>query len=191
MLTIGLIRHGITDWNSLGRSQGRSDIPLNKVGKQQAVALAQRLSKEKWDVIASSDLSRAKDTASMVAAKFHSPLCFTDERLREIDCGEIEGTTEEDRINKWGSNWRKMNLGMEKFEDVSKRGHEFLEEMAIKYKDKKVLAVSHGALIGLTLQYLIPEKFKTTHIDNTSLTILTKIDHEWDCTLYNCTEHLV
>src|SRR4051794_25969734 len=124
MVKIGFIRHGKTDWNNLGRSQGRSDIPLNKEGKQQALALANRLAKEKWDVIASSNSSRAKDTASTIAAKFHSPLCFTDERLREIDCGEIEGTTEEDRIDKWGINWRQIDLGIENLEDVSKRGHE-------------------------------------------------------------------
>lgn len=43
MTTIGLVRHGITDWNVLGRAQGISDIPLNNLGKQQASALANRL----------------------------------------------------------------------------------------------------------------------------------------------------
>ena len=60
MTTIGLIRHGITEWNVLGKSQGISDIPLNEIGKQQAVALANRLSIEgKWDIIVTSDLPRA------------------------------------------------------------------------------------------------------------------------------------
>ena len=191
MATIGLIRHGITEWNELGRSQGISDIPLNEFGKQQAGALANRLSlEEKWDIIVTSDLLRAKETGQIIASKLNLPVSLFDERIREINCGEIEGTTEEERINKWGSNWRELNLGMEKFEDVSKRGYEFLTELPTKYIDKRVLVVSHGALIGLTLQRLLPDKFSNTHIENTSLTILINNESEWDCTLYNCTQHL-
>lgn len=191
MTTIGLIRHGITEWNVLGRSQGISDIPLNEIGRQQAVALANRLSlEEKWDVIVTSDLLRAKETGQIITSKLNLPVSMFDERIREINCGEIEGTTEVERLNKWGSNWRELNLGMEEFEDVSKRGYEFLTELASKYIDKRVLVISHGALIGLTLQRLLPEKFPSTHIENTSLTILINNKSAWDCTLYNCTQHL-
>jgi len=191
LTTIGLIRHGITEWNVLGRSQGISDIPLNEIGKQQAVALANRLSlEEKWDIIVTSDLSRAKETGQIIASKLNLPISMFDERIREINCGEIEGTTEDERLNKWGSNWRKLNLGMEEFENVSKRGYEFLLELATTYSDKRVLVVSHGALIGLTLQKILPEKFPSTHIENTSLTILNNKESTWDCRLYNCTKHL-
>lgn len=70
MTTIGLIRHGITEWKVLGRSQGISDIPLNEIGRQQAVALANRLSlEEKWDVIVTSDLLRAKETGQIITSK--------------------------------------------------------------------------------------------------------------------------
>lgn len=185
MTTIGLIRHGITEWNVIGRSQGISDIPLNEVGKQQALALANRLSLEKdWDIIVTSDLSRAKETGQII------PISMLDERIREIDSGEIEGTTEEERLNKWGSKWRELNLGMEKFENVSKRGYEFLLKLSTTYRDKRVLVVSHGALIGLTLQKLLPEQFSCTNMKNTSLTILNNKDSKWDCTLYNCTKHI-
>lgn len=97
-----------------------------------------------------------------------------------------------ERINKykWGTNWRKMNLGMEAFENVSKRGYQFLLDLTTLYRDKRVLVVSHGALIGLTLQKILPQKFPNTHIDNTSLTILNNIENTWDCSLYNCTKHL-
>ncbi|MFJ7933732.1 histidine phosphatase family protein [Sporosarcina sp. NPDC096371] len=192
MTTIGLIRHGITEWNVLGRSQGISDIPLAEIGKQQAMALANRLSlEEKWDIIVTSDLSRAKETGQIIASKLNIPISMFEERIREINCGEIEGTTEEERLNRWGSNWRELNLGMEKFEDVSKRGCEFLSELATTYIDKRILVISHGALIGLTLQRLLPEEFSSTHIENTSLTILNNNESTWDCTLYNCTQHIV
>jgi len=192
LTTIGLIRHGVTEWNEVGKAQGISDIPLNKKGKQQASALANRLSLDlEWDLIVTSDLSRAIETAQIISSKLKLPVGIRDERIREINCGNIEGTTEVERLHKWGSNWRELNLGMEKFEGVSSRGVEFLEELVITYKDKRVLVVSHGALIGLTLQRLLPEQFPRTYIENTSVTILKNSENKWNCTLYNCTIHLV
>ncbi|MFC3345321.1 histidine phosphatase family protein [Paenibacillus abyssi] len=60
----------------------------------------------------------------------------------------------------------------------------------IKHTDKRILIVSHGALIGLSLQHLLPQRFKRTFIENTSLTILTHTNNDWACQLYNCTKHL-
>ncbi|WP_144510176.1 histidine phosphatase family protein [Bacillus sp. FJAT-22090] len=190
MTKLGLIRHGITEWNVLGRAQGISDIPLNTLGIKQVQALADRLSLEEWDVIVTSDLTRAKETAFIISKKLNLPIDIYEKRLREINCGKIEGTTEDERQQKWGSNWRNLDLGMEKFEKVAKRGCEFLQEAVMTYKDKRILVVSHGALIGLTLQHLLPKTFPNTYIENTSITILENGNDRWDCTLYNCTKHL-
>ncbi|MFD2132381.1 histidine phosphatase family protein [Pseudogracilibacillus auburnensis] len=190
MTTIGFIRHGITEWNELKKAQGRSDIPLNEVGRKQALELGHRLSHQDWDMIITSDLSRASETAEIIGTLIDIPISSFDDRIREIDCGEIEGTTEEERLIKWGRNWRDLDLGMERFEDVAKRGIKFIEEIVHLHKDKRILVVSHGALIGLTLQRLLPERFPTTYIDNTAITILHNIKGVWDCKLYNCTNHL-
>ncbi|MHC0038791.1 histidine phosphatase family protein [Pseudoneobacillus sp. C159] len=193
MTTIGLIRHGITEWNTLGKAQGVSDIPLNKLGRKQASDIGDRLSQEeKWDILITSDLSRAIETAKIIGSKIDLGISHMDEKIREIHCGKMEGTTEAERIEIWGDNWRELDLGMEKFEDVAMRGIKFMEEIISLYRGKRVLVVSHGALIGLTLQHLLPDRFPTTYIDNTSLTILNYADAEekWDCILYNCTKHL-
>ncbi|MFT4414188.1 histidine phosphatase family protein [Fredinandcohnia humi] len=191
MSTIGLIRHGITEWNFLGKAQGRSNIPLNGEGLKQAIKLGDRLLEEKeWDFIITSDLSRAVETAKIISSRTNIPIKSFDKRIQEINCGKIEGTTEEERTQKWGQNWRDLDLGMEKFEDVAKRGIDFLEDIVRSNSGKKVLVVSHGALIGLTLQHLLPDKFPTTYIENTSLTILQNSKGNWDCILYNCTVHL-
>jgi 2,3-bisphosphoglycerate-dependent phosphoglycerate mutase len=191
MTTIGLIRHGITEWNSLGKAQGVSDIPLNEMGRKQATNIADRLSlEEQWDMIVTSDLSRAFETAKIIGSKIGLPISHIDERVREINCGEIEGTTEDQRVKKWGSEWRNLELGIENVEDVSNRGIDFLKDIVCTYKGKRILVVSHGALIGLTLQKLLPQKFQQTYIDNTSITILSNIEDKWDCSLYNCTRHL-
>ncbi len=192
LTTIGLIRHGVTEWNDLGKAQGVSDIPLNKLGEKQAYSIGSRLlNDEKWDMIISSDLSRAVETAQIIGSVINISVSHHDERIREIDCGEIEGTTELIRQERWGSSWREIDLGMESYEEVGKRGIEFLEEIVRSYNGKRILIVSHGALIGLTLQRLLPNVFQSTNIDNTSLTILHHNNGNWDCALYNCTKHLV
>ena len=192
MTSIGLIRHGVTEWNELGKAQGTSDIPLNELGRMQAFNVGDRLLEEgKWDMIISSDLSRAIETAQIIGSKINLLVSHYDKRIREIDCGEIDGTTEEIRQEKWGSNWREIDLGMESFEEVGKRGIEFIEEIVHTYKGMRILIVSHGALIGLPLQQLLPAMFPSTYIDNTSLTILNNTNGKWDCTLYNCTKHLI
>jgi len=191
LTTVGLVRHGITEWNELGRFQGTSDIDLNEAGRKQAEAIAERIAKgENWDVIISSHLSRAKETAQIIAAKLEDPILLEDKRIMELNCGEMEGTTEEERIEKWGENWSDIDLGMEPFENVARRGMDFLKELNETYKGKRVLVVSHGALIGLTLQNLLPDKFNKTYIDNTSLTILRNRLDNWNCELFNCTKHL-
>ena len=118
------------------------------------------------------------------------PITFLDERIQELNCGEIEGTTEEERAQKWGSNWREQDLGMETVEEVFNRGMQCIDEIVQLHKGKKVLLVSHGAMIGILLQRLLPDVFRSTYMDNTSLTILTNTDGIWDCRLYNCTKHL-
>lgn len=66
MTLIGLIRHGVTDWNYEYRAQGQVDIPLNDEGRRQAELLSKRMENEEWDYIYSSDLSRALETAEII-----------------------------------------------------------------------------------------------------------------------------
>ena len=87
-----LVRHGQTDWNINRRFQGQSDVPLNEVGRQQATALANRLSREHIDVLFASDLQRAHETARIIAAQ-HACEIRLDARLREINFGAWEGLT--------------------------------------------------------------------------------------------------
>ncbi|MDN3450586.1 histidine phosphatase family protein [Planococcus sp. APC 3906] len=191
MTVIGIVRHGITEWNLSGIAQGSSDVPLNETGKSQAAALADRLSaEERWDMIISSDLARAKETAEIISEKLALPISFFDTRLREMSGGEIEGTTEQQRLEKWGAEWRKLDLGMESSDSVGKRGREAIDSILKEFEGKRVLVVSHGALIGITLRRMLPERFEKTDLQNTSITILEHNGNEWDCTLYNCVKHL-
>lgn len=191
MTFIGIVRHGITDWNIQGIAQGSADVPLNDAGRMQAAAVAERLAgEEPWDMIVSSDLARAKETAEIISQKLALPISFFDTRLREMNGGEIEGTTEEQRVEKWGADWRKLDLGMESKEAVAQRGVDFIENISADFAGKRVLVVSHGGWIGITLRKLLPERFGKTNLENTSLTLLQYSENNWDCPLYNCIKHL-
>ncbi|AZN41034.1 histidine phosphatase family protein [Paenibacillus albus] len=189
MTTIAFVRHGITDWNYERRAQGQSDIPLNGEGRQQAITLAVRMQTEKWDLIFSSDLSRAKETADIVADMLEMSV-VTDQRLREMHKGETEGTTLEERVSRWGSQWESQSLGIESDELVMNRGTSFVTDIAKAYHGQRIIIVSHGALIGLTIKQLIPQLNIDVHFNNTSVTTLNFNGTEWDCELFNCAKHL-
>src|SRR5512135_1407354 len=88
---IFLVRHGETDWNRTRRFQGRSDLPLNQKGRDQAHALALALKEEPLAAIYSSPLARAMETANVIKV-FHplAPL-FAEQRLLEMNLGDLEG----------------------------------------------------------------------------------------------------
>jgi len=89
-LKIILIRHGETAWNAERRLQGHLDIPLNAEGERQARLLAGALAAEPLDLIVSSDLQRARQTAQAVATLRGMPLQI-EPGLRERCYGGFEG----------------------------------------------------------------------------------------------------
>lgn len=190
MTVIGLVRHGVTDWNAQMRAQGHTDIPLNEEGRRQAERLGVRMSGEVWDYVYSSDLGRAMETARSAAGSGAMEVA-TDVRLREVFLGEIEGTTEAERVTRWGDNWRDLDLGEESRDAVAERGVQAINEIADRHPGKRVLIVSHGGLIGLAFKRLIPHFETAEFIRNTSVTVVRLTEEgRWECDLFNCTKHL-
>ena len=89
--TILLIRHGETPWNAVRRLQGHTDIPLNEEGERQAAALAGALIEQGVDVLVSSDLQRAMQTAQALSRLQTGLALQTDAQLRERCYGVFEG----------------------------------------------------------------------------------------------------
>ncbi|KXH87032.1 histidine phosphatase family protein [Sporosarcina sp. HYO08] len=190
MTIVGFVRHGVTGWNKEGREQGRIDIPLDDEGIEMAERVAKRLADQRWDVIFTSPLIRAKKTAEIIAAKKPELPLHVDDRLCETSGGFIEGTTEAERIAKWGAAWRKLDLGREPSDKMIARGMEFIEEINRMYSTQRVLIVSHGSYIGKLVKALLPDGNFEEELQNTSLTIVhMKRDRNF-CALYNCTKHL-
>ena len=85
-----LIRHGETDWNKQKRMQGQTDIPLNEYGRKLAHITAEAISDIDFDIVYSSPLIRAKETAEILTGGRNIHIT-TDERLKEISFGNDEG----------------------------------------------------------------------------------------------------
>src|SRR5439155_25997006 len=86
-----LARHGETDWNREHRLQGWADPPLNDLGREQSLELAEALRGESFDAVYSSDLRRASETARAVAGRLGLPSVIEDASLREVDLGSWSG----------------------------------------------------------------------------------------------------
>ncbi|MBF0359501.1 MAG: histidine phosphatase family protein [Oligoflexia bacterium] len=96
-------RHGETDWNKIGRFQGRIDILLNENGRAQAAEVAPKLMDIKIQAIYSSPLKRALETAQIVAKYLEVPV-FQREDLSEIDPGLASGLLQSEIKDKFGVN---------------------------------------------------------------------------------------
>jgi probable phosphoglycerate mutase len=86
-----LVRHGETEWNRLRRFQGRTDLPLNDRGRDQAMSLALALKEEPIAAIYTSSLLRAVETARIIQTYHPAIPLYQDEGLMEMDLGDFEG----------------------------------------------------------------------------------------------------
>lgn len=190
-MIIGLIRHGETEWNAAGRIQGQTDIPLNEAGIRQAQALAARLKAENraWDAVVSSDLARARETARILADALGLPLLPPDPRIRERSFGLAEGTTEDERLNRWGADWRSRDIGQESDESVRNRALAFIADWRKARPDIRLLVVSHGSVLAVLLRALC-SGLEDRRIGNMSLSILESSGDGWIVHLHNCSKHL-
>jgi probable phosphoglycerate mutase len=136
------LRHGETDWNAQGLSQGRTDIPLNKVGLMQAERAALTLRTSGIATIVASPLIRAHRTAEIVAGPLGRPVQL-DPDLAEVNFGDQEGLPMGDWYDDWIAG-AYTPAGAETFAELVDRAvrgvNRALEHPA------PVLVVAHGAL---------------------------------------------
>jgi probable phosphoglycerate mutase len=159
-----LVRHGETDWNRDRRIQGSTDIPLNDTGRAQARDAAALL-RDGWDassvapIVVSSDLSRARETAEIIAAELDLPAPRTYPALRERSYGDAEGVEASEFIRRWGD-WHSAEIpGAEPWQHLRERA---LRALAQVVRDARratapaaasVIVVTHGALIRELLRH--------------------------------------
>lgn len=195
-----LVRHGLTDWNAAGRFQGQADIPLNEEGRKQAQALGCRLAGEKLDIIYTSDLQRALQTAQTISAACSCSV-RPDSRLREIAFGDWEGCTYEDICRRWpqaSSAWeadptRVAPPGGENLRQLAERVWSALDELLNNHKGKTVLLTAHGGALQVLLCLALDlpaERYWQFHLSPASLTDLSFYPAGVILNLLNDTCHL-
>lgn len=161
-----LCRHGQTDWNTQGRYQGRTDVPLNAFGRQQARELAGQLAAQAIHVVYSSTLERAYDTAVEIA-RAHRLDVRRDPRLDEIDQGLWEGMRHDEialhhpeKLAAWQDHPIDLRLPEgETLEEVRLRVRAALDDMMLLHQGQVICVVAHSVsmavikheLQGLTL----------------------------------------
>lgn len=149
-----LVRHGETDWNKVRRIQGVSDIPLNDTGRDQAHAVAEILAAHSFDVIVSSPLSRARDTASIIAKRLGMPGPEIVDGLIERNYGDAEGSNGQDLDHLYPPGTEIP--GREPREAVTARALQALRELADQHPDSDVIAVAHGGVIRSVVEHVAP-----------------------------------
>ena len=173
-----LLRHGQTPMSVQKRYAGRSDVPLTDLGVRQAVAAAKRLASAGLDVIVTSPLRRAVQTAEEVAAATGAPV-LSDEGFRETDFGAWEGLTFAEVRERWPAEMAAWLAdpavappGGESFTEVSERVTAALHRVLAARDRQAVLIVSHVTPIKmLVAQALLapPAALYRMHLDVAAL----------------------
>ena len=146
-------RHGETLWNVENKVCGRTDLPLTEHGLAQAEALAEKAAPLGIDLILSSPMLRARQTAAAVGERCGVPI-IVDDRLIEQDYGIFEGVDRKDLgflTNKRQFAFRYP--GGESMMDVACRVYSLLEDVKRKYDGKTVLLVCHGGVCRVIRTY--------------------------------------
>ncbi|MFC4137159.1 MULTISPECIES: histidine phosphatase family protein [unclassified Microbacterium] len=156
MTLLTLVRHGQTDWNLERRIQGSTDIPLNDTGRADARVAAAALAGTTHDMIYSSPLARAHETARIIAGELGLAEPQTVRGVREREFGVGEGMLVSDYIAEYGD-WHAGVPGAETMDEVCERALDELEAIVRDARRRSspraesIVVVSHGGVIRALL----------------------------------------
>ena len=172
-MSIYVVRHGQTDYNVKQLFQGHMDIPLNELGKEQALKIALKFKNIDLDMILVSPLKRTIQTAQPISEITGIPITI-EKRIIERSFGDMEG---HQNRNDWNIKMMldyEKNYNIENIEPIQslfKRIYDFLDEILEKYKDKKIALVTHGAVSQAIECYFngMPEVVDFEHLESLTL----------------------
>ncbi len=160
--TLYLIRHGQTEYNRMGLLQGRGiDAPLDQIGQEQSFAVARYLKSEKIDHVYSSSLTRARNTAEIIANELGLPLSGSFADLDEMHFGVAEGqefSAVNDELQELYDKWQSgvVSVGFDRGEspiEVLERAQNCIISTLREHEGESVVFVIHGRLIRIVLSH--------------------------------------
>lgn len=149
------VRHGETEWNLAERQQGHLDSPLTQRGLTQAHALANGLAGQGIEVLYSSDLGRALQTATIIADRLGLAI-HEDQRLRERHLGTLQGLTRRELSERYPEDAAAFSAGDPDFvipdgESIRQQYERCVrcaEDIAVRHPGQRVLVVAHGGVLA-------------------------------------------
>ncbi|HLX79064.1 MAG TPA: histidine phosphatase family protein [Burkholderiales bacterium] len=156
-----IVRHGETAWNAEHRVQGQLDVPLNAIGQAQALAASKVLSREKFDAIYSSDLSRARQTARPTANLLSLEILL-EKDLRERHYGIFERLTYAEVKTRYPEDYARFEAREpdyafrtgESLRDFSARSIAVISRIANAYEGKSILVFTHGGVLDKLYRFV-------------------------------------
>lgn len=194
------VRHGQTEWNVQARIQGQGDSDLTEAGRAQARSIAERLSRERFDAIVSSDLGRAAATAQAISESAGKPVVL-DARLRERHFGVGEGMTydEVDRAYP-GAFARIRNVdpdfvipGGESRRHFHQRVCAAFDSLAAAHAGRTIVVVTHGGVLATFFRHVHDIPLDVAHpiaITNASYNMLACDAGKWSVVTWSDNAHL-
>lgn len=194
------IRHGETEWNLQGRFQGHQDSPLSPRGRTQAAALGRRLAGEPFDVIYSSDLGRALDTAGAIAG-LSGHAVKADVALRERNFGILEGLTETEIIAAHGDTLERLRRpepdfrmpGGESLRQAYDRCVTAFTRLAGLHAGGTMVVVCHGGVLAHLYQHATASPIDTPRnfgVLNASINRFRYAGERWELLSWGDVSHL-
>lgn len=151
---IYIVRHGETEWNVLGKIQGRKDIELNENGIKQALSLKEKFKDIKFDKVFSSPLKRAIQTAKIITGNN----IIIDKRLIERNKGLLEGKIKKEiKVLPNFNDLNDTSYGVESLESIKNRLDSFYNEILKKYPKQNILIVTHAGVGIYTKCFFVGE----------------------------------
>ena len=155
------IRHGETEWNNQRRFQGHLNSALNREGLAQAEALGEHLSRERFDLLLSSDLGRALETASAIAMRTGHEV-VVEPRLRERRMGIFQGLTPAEVEARYPAEYARfwshdpdyVIPEGESLRQLHARSVACVTELAKRYAGMTLAAVTHGGVLGMLYRHV-------------------------------------
>jgi probable phosphoglycerate mutase len=195
-----VLRHGETAWNAQGRIQGHLDSPLNEEGLAQALLLGDRLAREPFAHLYSSDLGRALQTVQPIADHIGLPV-VTDARLRERNLGVFQGLTGTECEHRFPEHYARFRARDpdhvvpegESARRVYERVSEVFTALAREHVGARLLVVTHGGVLDALHRFVlgIPlERHRDFPIFNASLNTVRCADGRWSLLSWGDISHL-